>query len=165
MGRIPLHPGVELRANLKSISHRCYLFEVAFVWELTRETIVLPLGCLQGGAARAGAGSALRCRPPQLGCRRDGPADGHATRWIAESRHHPGGNPGANLKSISHRCHPILVAFVWELTKETIDLPLGRLAPGRLAIDTSANTTSAAHPSSGDTSVILFRRSPTAYRR
>ena len=38
---------------------------------------------------------------------------------------HPGGNPGANLKSISHRCHPILVAFVWELTKETIDLPLG----------------------------------------
>ena len=26
--------------------------------------------------------------------------------------HHPGGNPGANLKSISHRCHPILVAFV-----------------------------------------------------
>ena len=29
---------------------------------------------------------------------------------------HPGGNPGANLKSISHRCHPILVAFVWALT-------------------------------------------------
>ena len=27
-------------------------------------------------------------------------------------RYHPGGNPGANLKSISHRCHPILVAFV-----------------------------------------------------
>ena len=24
---------------------------------------------------------------------------------------HPGGNPGANLKAISHRCHPILVAF------------------------------------------------------
>jgi len=40
---------------------------------------------------------------------------------------HPGGNPGANLKSISHRCHPILVAFVWELTKETNDLPLGCL--------------------------------------
>ena len=36
-------------ANLKPISHRCYLFEVAFVWELTNETIVLPLGCLQGG--------------------------------------------------------------------------------------------------------------------
>ena len=36
---------------------------------------------------------------------------------------HPGGNPGANRKSISHRCHPILVAFVWELTAETIDLP------------------------------------------
>ena len=34
---------------------------------------------------------------------------------------HPGDNPG----KISHRCHPILVAFVWELTKETIDLCLG----------------------------------------
>ena len=43
---------------------------------------------------------------------------------------HPGGNPEANIKSISHRCHPILVAFVWELTKETIDLPLGCLQGG-----------------------------------
>ena len=43
---------------------------------------------------------------------------------------HPGGNPVANLKSISQRCHPILVAFVWELTEETIDLPLGCLHPG-----------------------------------
>ena len=34
---------------------------------------------------------------------------------------------GANLKSISHRCHPILVAVVWDLTKETINLPLGCL--------------------------------------
>ena len=25
------------------------LFEVAFIWELTKETIHLPLGCLQGG--------------------------------------------------------------------------------------------------------------------
>ena len=37
---------------------------------------------------------------------------------------------GANLKSISHRCHPILVAFAWELTEETIDLPLGCLQGG-----------------------------------
>jgi len=43
---------------------------------------------------------------------------------------HPGGNPEANLKSISHRCHPILVVFVWELTKETIGLPLGCLQGG-----------------------------------
>ena len=40
---------------------------------------------------------------------------------------HPGGNPGANLKSISHICHPILVVFVSELTKETTDLPPGCL--------------------------------------
>jgi len=37
---------------------------------------------------------------------------------------------GANLKSTSHRCHPILVAFVWGLTKETIDLSLGCLQGG-----------------------------------
>ena len=36
-------------ANVKSTSHRCYLFKVAFVWELIEETIHLPLGCLQGG--------------------------------------------------------------------------------------------------------------------
>ena len=36
-------------ANLSSISHRCYLFDIAFVWELTEDTIVLPLGCLLGG--------------------------------------------------------------------------------------------------------------------
>ena len=34
-----------------SISHRYHLEEVAFVWELTKETIHLPLGCLQGGSA------------------------------------------------------------------------------------------------------------------
>ena len=43
------HPGVELRANLKLISHRCYLFDVAFVWELTIKIIVLPLSCIQSG--------------------------------------------------------------------------------------------------------------------
>ena len=46
----PSHPGVELRADLKSISHECRLFEVAFVLELTQETIDLPLGCLKGGS-------------------------------------------------------------------------------------------------------------------
>jgi len=44
-----------LRANFKSISHRCYLFEVAFVWELTKETIDLPLVCLQGGYVKSAA--------------------------------------------------------------------------------------------------------------
>ena len=50
--------------------------------------------------------------------------------------HHPGGNPGANLHSISHRRHPILVAFVWELTRETIDLTLGCLQGG-MSMDSS----------------------------
>ena len=58
----PVHPGVESRANLKSISHRCHLFEVAFVWEMTEETIDLPLGCLQGGLA---AGNPDLHRPPR----------------------------------------------------------------------------------------------------
>ena len=42
------HPGGRPGANLKSISHKCDLREVAFAWELTKETIHLPLGCLQG---------------------------------------------------------------------------------------------------------------------
>ena len=40
-----IHPGVELRANLSQSPTD----EVAFVWELTKETIQLPLVCLQGG--------------------------------------------------------------------------------------------------------------------
>ena len=43
---------------------------------------------------------------------------------------HPGGSPGANTKSISHRCHPMLVACVWELTKQAIDLPMRCLQGG-----------------------------------
>ena len=35
----PIHPGVELRENLESISDRCHLFEVAFAWELTQNQI------------------------------------------------------------------------------------------------------------------------------
>ena len=60
------------------------------------------------------------------------PADTHSSsRPRADAlANHPGGNPGANLKSISHRWHPILVASVWELTKETIHLPLGCLQGG-----------------------------------
>ena len=42
------HLGLESRAYLKSIFYRCHLLVVAFVWELTKETIHLPLGCLQG---------------------------------------------------------------------------------------------------------------------
>ena len=51
---------------------------------------------------------------------------------------HPGGSPGANLKSISHICHPILVAFVWELTKESIDFPLGCLQGGAGVLEGAA---------------------------
>ena len=39
--------------------------------------------------------------------------------------HHPRGNPGASLQSISHRCQLREVAFEWGLTKETIYLPQG----------------------------------------
>jgi len=43
------HPGGNPGANLRSISRRCHLFEVAFAWVLTKETIHLPVGCLHGG--------------------------------------------------------------------------------------------------------------------
>ena len=67
----PFHPGVELRADLKSNFHGCHFFEVSFVWELTKETIRLPLGCLQGGlgsmaqqrvAGRYGGGASTMTR-------------------------------------------------------------------------------------------------------
>jgi hypothetical protein len=52
-------PGGNPGANLKSTSHRCYLFEEAFVWDLSKETIHLPLGCLQGGSGFSAALSTL----------------------------------------------------------------------------------------------------------
>jgi len=48
-------PGVELRANLKSIFRRCFLREAASEWELTEETVHLPLSCLQGGPSQKAA--------------------------------------------------------------------------------------------------------------
>ena len=48
----PSGSGTTLRANHQSISQPCHLFEVAFVWESTREIIYLPPGCLQGGERR-----------------------------------------------------------------------------------------------------------------
>ena len=43
----------------------------------------------------------------------------------------PADHPGGDIQSISHRCHPILVAFIWELTKK-INLPLNCLQGGAL---------------------------------
>ena len=39
------------------------------------------------------------------------PCEGFSSLSSAEPRSHPGGNPGANLKSISHRCYLRKVAF------------------------------------------------------
>ena len=39
-------------------------------------------------------------------------------------------NSAVNLESISHSCHPILVAFEWKLTEETINFCLGCLQGG-----------------------------------
>jgi len=60
-----------------------------------------------------------------------------ASLGLTDCSNHPGGNPGANLKSISHTCHPILVACVWELTQETIELPLGCLLGGSQVCSTN----------------------------
>ena len=46
----------------------------------------------------------------------------------------PGGNQGANRKSIFHRCYIREVAFEREMTKETIHLPLGSLQSGVLTM-------------------------------
>ena len=71
------HPGVELRANLKSISHRFHLFGVAFVWKLTKETINLLLGCLQGGYSQVPAAPRLNPTP----CTPNAPWDSTVARY------------------------------------------------------------------------------------
>ena len=57
----------------------------------------------------------------------DDPGNANPEQLISS---HPEGNTGANLESSSHRCHPILEEFVWDLTKESINLPLGCLQGG-----------------------------------
>jgi len=57
------------------------------------------------------------------------PASGTSAEELEGS--HPGGNPGANLMSISHRCHLEEVAIVWELTKSNHPFAPG-LSPGRV---------------------------------
>jgi len=76
------HPGVELGANLKSISYRCHLFEVAFLLGWTRETIYLPLDRLQGGTRELHRGhpehpTTLRCQLSEL------TSLGNSVFWIA----------------------------------------------------------------------------------
>jgi len=58
------------------------------------------------------------------------PGESQTNAIKRSTRHQPGGNPVAKLKSIPHRCYLREVAFEWELTKETIDLPLGCLQGG-----------------------------------
>ena len=47
---LALHSEDDPGEILKSIALRCYFLAVAFVWELTEETMNWPLGCLQGGS-------------------------------------------------------------------------------------------------------------------
>ena len=73
---VPNHPGGSPGANVTSISHRCYPREVAFEWELTKETIYLPLGCLQGG------GGGVVCEPDGEGRHRvEGLAESGLMVW------------------------------------------------------------------------------------
>ena len=62
------HSGGNPGANLQSIPHRCYLREVAFEWELTKESIYLPLGCLQGGEEEEGTRREWPRRLAPKGC-------------------------------------------------------------------------------------------------
>ena len=73
-----------MRANFESISYRCvrrlHLLEVAFVWELTKDIIQLPLGCLQAGG---GINTALEATHGKI----DGffsqlPYKCHLERWL-----------------------------------------------------------------------------------
>ena len=83
------HPKVGLRENLRSISHRCHLFGVAFVWELTEETIHLPLSCLQGGACYGSMVGAWGLEPKFINL---------SVVW------RPGSRPELAHKSVYSRC-------------------------------------------------------------
>ena len=78
-----------------TFTHPCSCFAISLA--ATRSTPARP-ACRAALAHRRGRGG-RPCRPQQ-------------------SQSHPGGNPGANIKSISHRCHLFEVAFDWELTKK-----------------------------------------------
>ena len=83
-----IHSGGNSGANRKSISHRCYLRDVAFEWEMTEETIYLPLGCLKGGYGKAGRRQRKRGRMGGVGGKDAGGrrtlAEGHAQgrQWL-----------------------------------------------------------------------------------
>ena len=67
-----------MRANFKSISHRCHLFEVAFVKDLTKEAINLPWVASRADYLRFGVcGLGIGCSPstahPTPGLRDDVP--------------------------------------------------------------------------------------------
>ena len=52
---------------------------------------------------------------PHSSCASRPPARGKMSECVHD---HPGGNPVANLRSISHSCHLREEAFEWELTQE-----------------------------------------------
>ena len=80
-----------------------------------KEVLVLPSSALCPWTFQRTALPWLQADPPRApGCGVVQPFSRSCTRhrMVPRRTSHHGGNPG----SISHRCHPILVAFVWELT-------------------------------------------------
>ena len=105
-----------MRANPQSISHRCHLRDVAFEWELTQGTIHLPLGCPQVGLFALRINSSIDMIDIILLLSVSSLAEDCLVEDEKVVTSRTGGNPGANLQSISHRCHLREVAFVWEVT-------------------------------------------------
>jgi len=85
------------------------------------------------------------------------PAEAGRRALVQLAQVHPD-NQGANLKSISHRCHPIMVEFVKELTKETIHLPLGCRGPGPPERSASGSRTASPRAAETGTSETPARR-------
>ena len=125
-----------LQSNVSFSSKPFYISEVHFLcpwWQSQNGRVGS-----NPPAARANSGHCTSLAKP---CLTDTPfAQGSSGLWTRPQQRGRGmfptletDNPGANLKPIYHICHPILVAFVWELTEETIHLPLGRLQGGMLS--------------------------------
>jgi len=88
-----------------------------------------PRACVLPGCPTSPTSAAART-PPRRTCVPDSLSVPDQRPTGFRTRIHPGGNPGAKFKSISHRCCLREVAIETELTKETIFSPLGCLRGG-----------------------------------
>ena len=114
-----------------------------------------------GGGDTASRRGQWRCtgppaRPPRAPSAGTAPHCPPAERTV----NRPGGNPGAHIKSVSHRCYPRKGVIEWQLTKETRCVPLGCLQDGNVRANSAALQTTSWRKHGRARSEIRQRRTP-----